>query len=120
MKHVLAVALVLNLLLEALAAFTLISGPTGLGAAGALPNGGWSMHYGFAVIAIASASVWLWPRRHELAALTPVLGVLTTFHLGLLISLLIAGDQAGGAAAHAVLSVLFCLSFALRSKIASS
>ena len=118
MKHVLAVALLLNLLLEALAAFTMIS--SGLGAEGALPNGGWSMHYGFAVIAIASASVWLWPRRSDLAALTPVVGILATFHVGVLISLLLAGDQAGGAAAHAVLSVLFCLSFALRRKIASA
>jgi hypothetical protein len=119
MKHVLAVALALNLGLEGLAAATLIGGPNGLGATGAPAMGWWSMHYGFAVIAIASAGVWLWPRRHEFAALTPVLGILATFHLAVLTSLLVAGDQPEGAAAHAVLSVLFVALLALRSKIAT-
>lgn len=119
MQHVLAIALALNLVLEGLAAATLIGSANGLGAAATPAAGWWSMHYGFAVIAIASAGVWLWPRRQELAALTPVLGILATFHLAVLTSLLLAGDQPEGAAAHAVLSVLFVALLALRRKLAT-
>jgi hypothetical protein len=120
MRNVLAVALVLNLLLEALAAATLIGGPTGLAVSGPPPSGWWSMHYGFAVIAIASASAWLWPRRHELTALTPVLGILATFHTAVMTSLLVAGDQPGGAIAHALLALSFSSLFALRGRIAAA
>ena len=120
MKQVLAGALVLNLLLELLAAATLIGGPNGLGATGAPPSGWWSMHYGFAVIAIASAGAWLWPHRHALSALTPVIGILATFHVAVLTSLLVAGDQPVGVVAHAVLSILFSLLFVLRRRIAAA
>ncbi len=119
MKHVLAVVLVLNFLVELLAAASLIGGENGIRAAGASPAGRWSMHYGFAVIAIASAGAWLWPRRHELAALTPVLGILTTFHLAVLTSLLIAGDQPAGVAMHALLGVLFSVLLVLRKRVAA-
>ena len=55
MKIFFTSVLVLNLLLEALAAASLIGGPQGL--ANIQPETGmWAMNYGFAVIAIASAS----------------------------------------------------------------
>ena len=119
MKHLLTLALVLNGLLEALAAATLIGGPTGLGTAGTPATGWWAMHYGFAVIAIASAGVWLWPRRRELAALTAVLGVLATFHGAVLTSLVLAGDQPQGVVAHAVLFALFVVLLVQRAKLAA-
>ena len=97
MQTLLTAALALNFALEAFAATVLIGGPGGFADAAAPAASRWSMHYGFAVIAIASAGVWLWPVRRELAALTPVLGILTMFHGGVLISLLRAGDQAQGA-----------------------
>ena len=118
MHALLAAALALNFLLEALAAATLIGGPGGIGDATAASR--WSMHYGFAVIAIASAGLWLWPARRELAALTPVLGVLTIFHAALVTSLFVAGDQPQGAVAHAVLAVVFAFLFLQRRKLAGA
>jgi hypothetical protein len=120
MQLLLAIALGLNLVVETLAAAGLIAGPNGISASGDAARERWAMHYGFAVIAIASAGIWLWPRRRELAALTPVLGMLITFHLAVLTSLLIAGDQPAGVVLHAVLALLFVISFVRREKIAAS
>jgi hypothetical protein len=117
MDRLLVAALVLNFVAETLAAATLIGGPSGVGATEASNGGRWSMHYGFAVIAIASAGAWVWPRRRELAALTPVLGILATFHVAVLTSLLIAGDQPVGVVIHAVLSLTFLLLLLLRGRI---
>jgi hypothetical protein len=116
MTLLLAVALVLNFAIEAMAATTLIGGAQGLAA----PPGAdrWAMHYGFAVIAIASAGAWLWPFRRELAALTPVLGVLAVFHVAVLTSLQIAGDQREGAVLHGALALLFVALFTQRRKLA--
>lgn len=118
MNRLLAVALVSNFLVESLAAAALIGGPNGLGGE-ASASGRWSMHYGFAVISIASASAWLWPRRHERSALTPVLGILATFHLAVLTSLLIAEEQPVGTVVHAVLALTFLLLFVRRGRLAA-
>ncbi|MEQ8484428.1 MAG: hypothetical protein RIB46_08685 [Pseudomonadales bacterium] len=109
------ILLVLNLLVEALAAATLIGGPGGLAAAGS--GNQWSMHYGFAALAIASASLWVWPRRHDPAAVTPVLGLLMVFHSGLFVSLAVAGDQMGGMVIHAVLAAMAIGLFVSRAKL---
>ena len=114
MKILFTVVLVLNFLTEALAATTLIGGPEGLTAAG--KGGMWSMHFGFAALAIASASLWVWPHRSNLQVVTVVLGVLLTFHTGLLISLTVAADQPAGVVIHAVLSVLCIGLFTQRRK----
>ncbi len=116
MKVLLIAALVANLLLETMAALSLIGGPGGLSAAGT--GGQWSMHYGFAALAIASVSVWTWFQRSQAAALTVALGTLLVFHSGLAVSLAAAGDQQGGMVAHIVLAVLFAVLFAGRSKLA--
>ena len=114
MKTLFTVVLVLNFLTETLAATTLIGGPEGFVAAGR--GGMWSMHYGFAALAIASASLWIWPYRTNRPVVTAVLGVLMTFHTGLLISLSLAGDQQAGVVIHAVMSVLCIVLFTQRSK----
>ncbi len=103
MRIAFSVLLVLNLLLEGMASATLIFGPQGIDAPG-LGNQ-WSMHYGFAALAIASASVWLWTQRFNLDAVTPVLGILFLFHTGLMVSLAIAGDQPEGMIAHTIMAV---------------
>ena len=114
MKIVFSIVLLLNFLVEGLAAFSLISGPQGISAAGT--GGQWSMHYGFAAIAIASAGLWLWPHRSDRTAVTAVLGMLMVFHTGLFISLSIAGDQQAGVVIHAVMAVLCIGLFTQRSK----
>lgn len=116
MKIAFTTFLVLNLLTELLAATSLIGGPMGIAAAGHTPGGGWAMHYGFAVIAIASALFWLWPYRSNLSAVTAVLGILLTFHICLFISLSIAGDQQAGMIIHAVLAVFSVVLFSQRKK----
>ena len=104
----------MNLLTESLAATTLIGGPDGIAAAG--KGGMWSMHYGFAALAMASVSLWIWPNRRNLKAVTAVLGVLSTFHTGLFISLTLAGDQQVGQIIHGVMAVLCIVLFTLRAR----
>ena len=65
---------------------------------------------------IASASLWVWPYRNSLKAVTAVLGVLCTFHTGLFISLSLAGDQQAGQIIHAVMAVLCIVLFTQRAK----
>ncbi len=103
-KILLSVTLVLSALTVLLAAVTLIGGPTGIQAAGAGEM--WSMHYGFAALAIASCSIWIWPHRSDLQAVTPILLTLLVFHAGVCLSLVLAGDQPVGAVIHATLTLL--------------
>ena len=114
MKILFNTVLILSLLTEAMAATTLIGGPEGIAAAG--KGGMWSMHYGFAAFAIASASLWVWPYRTNIKAVTAILGVLLTFHSGLFVSLALAGDQMVGMIIHAVLASLSLVLFTQRSK----
>ena len=114
MKVLFIIVLVLNLLTEAMASTALIGGPEGVVAFG--KGGMWSMHYGFAALAIATASFWIWPYRNNVKAVTAILGVLLTFHSGLFLSLAVAGDQMPGMVIHAVLAALCIFLFTQRSK----
>jgi hypothetical protein len=114
MKTLFNVVLILSFLAEALASVSLITGPEGVTAAGS--GNQWSMHYGFAALAIASMSLWTWPYRTNLPVVTFALGVLFTFHTGLSISLNLAGDQQAGMIIHTVLSVLCLVLITQRSK----
>jgi len=113
-KTFFVIVLVLNLLVEALAALALITGPEGISAAGS--GNQWSMHYGFAVLAIASASLWIWPARTNHRAVTAVLGILLVFHGALFVSLTTAGDQQAGMIIHMVLAVSCLVLFTQRSR----
>ena len=122
MKLLFTVFLVLNLLAETLAAVGLIGADTGLAAAlagagkSADSAGLWSMHYGFAVISIASAIAWIWPHRSSLKVVTVVLGMLMTFHVALLTSLAAEGTQGAGIVIHSVLALLAVVLFVSRSR----
>lgn len=54
MRNLFTAYLVLNLILEGIAAVTLVGAGLGLFAIAQLESGMWSMNYGFAAIAIAS------------------------------------------------------------------
>ena len=114
MKILFNVVLILSFLFEALASVSLITGPEGISAAGS--GNQWSMHYGFAVIAIASISLWAWPYRTNLPVATFALGVLFIFHTGLSISLSLAGDQQAGMVIHSILSILCLVLVTQRSR----
>ena len=118
MIALLYLVLAFNLLMESMAAATLIGGPAGLAAAGSGEQ--WSMHYGFAALAIASVSLWALPFRKDYAVLTCALGVLLTFHVGLCASLIIAGDQVVGSILHGVLASLCLICFLLRRQLISA
>jgi hypothetical protein len=115
MKTLLVAVLILNALTEAMAAAMLIGGPNGVQAAGAGEM--WSMHYGFAAVAIASIGLWLWPYRRQMAPVSVALGILLTFHSGLFVSLALAGDQAAGMVVHALLAVLCAVLFFRRASL---
>jgi len=116
MKTLFTVFLVLNLLAETLAAFTLIGGPLGLQAPEPIEGSRWAMNYGFAVIAIASAIFWLWGKRTSFTAVTPVLGMLMIFHISLAIALSMDASQFAGFILHSVLAVIAIGLFATRNK----
>ena len=114
MKQLFTTFLVLNFLAETMAAVSLIAGPDGISAAGS--GGQWAMHYGFAVVAIASASLWVWSYRAQLIPVTAVLGTLMVFHIAVAISLTLAGDQQFGMILHTVLSVMALVCFTQRRR----
>ena len=119
MKLFFTIFLILNFLAETLAAVSLISADTGLPAALSGDTGAtglWSMHYGFAVIAIASAIAWVWPHRSSRRVVTAVLGILMTFHVALLCSLVLEGTQSAGIVLHSVLALMAIILFAARGR----
>ena len=116
MKMVFTSFLIINFLIEALAASSLIGTPEQVGVANAGPGNMWAMHYGFAVLGFASAVIWLWPYRDHHAAVTAVLGMLMTFHCAVLTSLLLEGVQQAGMIIHSVLALSAIVLFALRSR----
>lgn len=116
MKIFFIVVLVLNLLFEGLAGVTLLLGPGGITAEVMLASGMWSMNYGFAALAIASAIIWLWPNRSNSQAVGSVMGMLSTFHVLLAISLAIPGNQMGPMILHSIMAVLSIVALTQRSK----
>ena len=83
MKKLFVGFLVLNFLIEGLAAAFLIGGPQGILANAQSPDGIlWTANYGFAAIAIASALFWSWPVRDSRKAVGAVLGILLTRDAG--------------------------------------
>ena len=118
MKIFLSVVLVLHLVAETLAGLALLAGPEGV-LAGAVDTDRFQMHYGFAALALAGATAWVWSERYNRAVITPVLGTLLSFHIGLFISLTISADQVPGQILHAVMSVLFGIAFFQRGKLSN-
>ena len=81
MKNIFSGFLILNFLLEGLAAITLIGGTLGIFSIAQLEAGPWAMNYGFGAAAIATAVFWVWPYRDSRQAVSPVLGILLAFFL---------------------------------------
>jgi len=115
MQRYFSTVLILNLVFEATAAVALIAFPEAALAQGEALL--WPRNYGFAALAMASASLWVWPLRDQLPSVTAVCGILLTFHVGLSASLAIAGGANTGASAlHGLLAVLFLVAFVQRKK----
>ena len=108
--------LVLNLLLECVAAIFLIGGPAGAFLDVHPENGNWVMNYGFAAIAIASAIFWVWPGRDNILAVGSVLGILFTFHTLLFVSFAIQGNQMAYMIVHGAMAALAAFLYSQRSR----
>lgn len=106
----------MHLLLETLAAITLIGGAMGLFAVGGFEAGMWALNYGFAAIAVASAVFWVWPHRSTHAAVELVLGIILTFHVLISVSFAIQGNQEAAVVVHAVMAILAIYLYSQRAK----
>ena len=115
MKKLFTTYLVLNLILEGIAAVTLIGAGLGLFAIAGLESGMWSMNYGFAAIAIASALVWVWPHRSKRDVVGPVLGILLAFHALVSVSFAIEGTQPPSIIVHGIMALLGLFLYTRRS-----
>jgi len=107
--------LVLNLILEGIAAVTLVGAGLGLFTIAQFESGMWSMNYGFAAIAIASALFWVWPHRSKREVVGPVLGILLAFHALVSVSFAIQGDQIPSIVVHGIMALLGILLYTRRS-----
>ena len=115
MKKVFVGFLVLNFLLEGLAAVFLIGGPQGVFSDAQSDGMMWAMNYGFAAAAIASAIFWIWPGRDNRQAVGAVLGILLAFHAMIFVSFAIQGDQIPYVLVHGVMAVFAVVLYAKRS-----
>jgi hypothetical protein len=116
MKRIFTGFLVLNFLLEGLAAITLIGGTLGILSIAQLEAGPWAMHYGFAAAAIATAIFWVWPYRDNRQAVSPVLGILLAFHAAVFVSFAMQGNQVPPIVVHGVMAALAFILYTKRSK----
>ena len=116
MKNVFVGFLVLNLLLEGLAAIALIGSALGLISIAQLEAGPWAMTYGFGAAAIATAIFWVWPYRDSRQAVSPVLGLLLAFHAAVCVSFALQANQLPTTVVHGVMAALALFLYAQRSK----
>jgi len=115
MKKLFTTYLVLNLILEGVAAVTLIGAGLGLITIAQLESGMWSMNYGFAVIAIATALFWVWPHRSKREVVGPVLGILLAFHALVSVSFAIQGTEVPSIVVHGIMALLGIFLYTQRS-----
>lgn len=115
MRKLFITYLVLNLALEGIAAVTLIGAGLGLFTIAQLESGMWSMNYGFAAIAIASALFWVWPHRSKREVVGPVLGILLAFHGFVSVSFAIQGSHMPSIVVHGIMAVLGIFLYTRRS-----
>ena len=88
MKYCLVVLLVLHALIEGLMGAVMVVAPQTLAPTAGPSELGMMTTYGFAAITMALAVAWLWPQRHQLAALSVILGLLATFHTCLSVAII--------------------------------
>jgi hypothetical protein len=116
MKKFFTTVLILNFLIEGLAAISLISAPGAMFPEGQTAGIDWVRNYAFAALALSTIVFWIWPHRSNLKVVTTVLGYLLTFQACILTSLVISGQQMAGVVIHSVMLVLCLVLFILRKK----
>jgi FtsH-binding integral membrane protein len=79
----------------------------------------WATDYGFAALVIASLIFWVWRQRYNEQTATLVLGILTSFHIGLTLSTGMAvadGDPIAAAITHGLMAILSFTLFITRKQ----
>lgn len=115
MKYLFTTYLALNLVLESIAAVTLLGAGLGLFVIPGFESSMWSMNYGFAAIALASAIFWVWPHRTKRDAVAPVLGILLAFHALVSASFAVQGVQVPSIVVHGIMALLGIFLYTRRS-----
>lgn len=115
MKNLYTGALILNLLVEGLAALVLIGVPQSVVVNGQVQEVLWARIYGFAALGIGSTVFWAWPNRGDFKSAGTALGILLTFHISITLGLAVSGELLAGAILHALMSVLFVALYLRRS-----
>lgn len=116
MKNFFTGVLILNLLIEGMAALTLIGAPQTLFAEGQVVAAMWARNYGFAALAVGSTVFWMWPHRDAYKVVSAVLGILLTFHISIFVALATSGEPQIGTIIHAVMSVLCVFLYTQRAR----
>ncbi len=75
----------------------------------------WSMNYGFAAVAIASAIFWVWPHRARRDVVGPVLGILLAFHALVCVSFAIDGNEIPAIVVHGIMALVGIFLYVRRS-----
>lgn len=114
MRKVLFTVLGLNLVLEGLTSATLLSLPLRLEEFDASTQGGFVL-YGFAALSVAASIVWFIKYSESESSLAIGLGLLSTFHICLVIACLLI-SMIPGAVVHGLLFAAFVFLFVNRSK----
>ena len=114
MRKVLFTALGLNLVLEGLTSARLVSLPFRLEDFDPATHGGLVL-YGFAALAAAVSIVWFKRFSDNASSLALGLGLLSTFHISMVIACLLI-SMAPGVVGHGLLSAAFVFLFVNRSK----
>ena len=115
MKNLFITYLVLNLVLESIAAVSLVGAGLGAFVIPDLEPGMWSMNYGFAAIAVASVLFWVWPHRSKHDVVGPALGFLLTFHALISVSFAIQGSHTPSIVVHAFMALFGVFLYLRRS-----
>ena len=116
MKIFFTVVLILNLVIEAFAAFVLIGSPETMFPEGQVAAVMWARNYGFAALAVGTTVFWIWPHREDFNVVGTVLGILLTFQIAISVALGISGAMMGGMILHSIMAVLCIFLYTQRSK----
>ena len=111
--------LVINFLFEGFIAVALIVSPQSFVPSEQVEGISWAINYGFAALAMASVTIWVWRVMDDFKVMGPALGTLAVFHTGLAIGTAMsasAGPGFGPTIVHGLLAIGCWFLFFQRSK----
>ena len=86
MKKFATLILVLHALVESLMGLLMILAPREVSPTAGASEQGIMITYGFAALTMALVVAWFWPHRRNVAAVAIAMGILATFHTGIMLA----------------------------------